>query len=1035
MENNFKINNEKVLGLFPNPTSTLSIPDALISSLKNFGKVVMHYISAISGKSYVEIIEFLGGAIYQDPNEWNEIYNEGWKLSEEYLSGDIYEKIKIAEQANKKYPGIFERNIEALKNVYIEPVDADKIHATLGSPWIPANIIDKFIVDLFGAAPDGYTCFYTKDEMRVKHDKKTGKWVVPHKNRYRNSRSSVKVDSTYGTEQLNALEIIEKTLNSQPIVIKKNPRDSRSSRETVDKVATVLALDKQQLLIKAFLDWIWQDEKRKAMLVEIYNNTYCYIINRVFDGSFLEFPGLSDNINLYTHQRNAVARILFTPNTLLAHEVGSGKTFLMIAAGMELLRTGTTKKNLYVVPNNVMVQWINDFKSAYPSANIFCINNTNFGGKKSNNTLKTIKNGNFDAIIISSSSFDKIYPSKEYYRIKEKIDAPEDMIFFDELGIDALFVDEAHNYKNLNLGISNVKILGISTNGAEKSYKMLEKVRCVQSKPNGRVIFATGTPITNSLTDLFSMQTYLQPEELNKRGLDKFNGWISMFAEIEQNIEVDVDTTKARLAFRFSKFHNLPELVKIFLQVSDFYFIDTSKNIPSFDGYTDIVIPPTEEFKSFLKWISQRIEEVRNGWVPKTEDNMLKIVGDARRAALDIRLINPDSKFTIVSKVYRCAENVFKIYQKTKSQKCTQLVFCDTSVPKNTFNIYDELKRLLTYMGIPQNEIAFIHDAQKDSERKALFKKVKKGKIRILIGSTQKLGVGVNVQDKLIALHHLDIPWRPADVIQREGRIIRQGNTNSEVQIFRYISESSFDAYSWQLLEIKQRFINRILSNTCVERSASDVDDILDYAEAKAIAVGNPHIKERVEIAIELERLMALQGSINMQRISLEKQISEIEELCLKYQKMLEENIADGYYYSETKREYSKDEKTEIEKTIFEAVKVSDMLPREKVLLNYQGFEIVIPTNMIKEKPRIILRKNGEHLIELGKTQKGIIIRIDNKLNSLLKKSENISDTINALHEKEASIKDELDNQVNYYDEIESLRERLDECDSILENS
>ena len=698
-----------------------------------------------------------------------------------------------------------------------------------------------------------------------------------------------------------ALYILERTLNMKTVAVTDEVichTNASGVKRVINKSETVLALEKQQKMIKAFQRWVWKDQKRKERLEIIFENNFSCVRRRIFDGSFLDFPTMSPSVNLYPHQKNAVARILFSPNTLLAHDVGSGKTYIMIAAGMELKRMGLSRKNLYVVPNNIVGQWEKLFSVMYPDSKLLCVEPKNFTPTKRESVLEQIRDEDFDGIIMAYSCFEQIPLSKDFYteqlqetldkiselasntnkatskleRKKEAVrkalsslelamDNMYDTVYFDELGITRLFVDEAHNYKNVPIETKVDKVLGISSKGSKKCRDMMDKVRLVQKQNNGGgVVMATGTPITNSITDAFVMQKYLQSGELGMLDLQSFDSWVGMFAERVTEFEIDVDTSSYRLATRFAKFHNLPELTALLSSIADFHQVDSSIGIPNFDGYKDALISKTSEFAAYLDDISARAELVRKGIVSRSDDNMLKITTDGRKAALDMRLVEPNTSFTYQSKVARCAENVFDIYCETQSDKSTQLIFCDSSTPKSGFNVYDEVKRLLIGMGVPSEEIAFIHDAGTESKREKLFSRLRSGNVRILIGSTFKLGLGVNIQNKLIALHHLDVPWRPADMTQREGRILRQGNENKKVYIYRYITEGSFDAYSWQLLETKQRFISGLLSGSLTERSGSDIEStVLDYAQVKALAVGNPLIKERVETANELTRYLALQ--------------------------------------------------------------------------------------------------------------------------------------------------------------------------------
>lgn len=1055
-----------------------NISDALVKSLTTLGKVDIEFIASVTGSDYKTVITALKGSIYQNPLTWNECFYQGWETADEYLSGNLMQKWKNAKKANRKYNGYFKDNVKAIESVLPPTVATEDIYITLGSPWVPSDIIDDFIEHLFG----GYTTYWcdskrTREYLSVKHDELTGTWEIPQKTRYQHGVTDTEA---YGTSRLEALYILEKTLNMKTVAVKdevKCPTNASGVKRVINKEETLLALEKQQKMIKEFQDWVWKDEERKERLERIFENKYSCVRRRIFDGSFLTFPDLSPNISLFPYQKNAVARILFTPNTLLAHDVGSGKTYIMIASGMELRRMGLSKKNLYVVPNNIVGQWQKIFIEMYPDAKILTVDPKSFVPSKRETVFEKIRDEEFDGIIMAYSCFEQIPLSQEFYidelqDMKEKVndllsdskkitkrlsnkkeklekqlaelattlDNIDSGVFFDELGISRLYVDEAHNYKNVPIETKADNVLGITRGGSKKCKDMLDKVHVVQ-KSGGGVVMATGTPITNSITDAFIMQRYLQNGELGLLDLQNFDSWIGMFAEKSTEFEIDVDTSNYRLATRFSKFHNLPELTTLFSQIADFHHIDKINGIPEFDGYSDAVIGKTQSFEKYLKNISSRADTVRKGVVSKRMDNMLKITTDGRKAALDIRLVDPKEQFTSQSKVFRCAENIFDIYLKTDG---TQLVFCDTSTPKLSFNMYDELKRLLIKKGILSSQIAFVHDATTEAKRNTLFKMMRDGEIRVLIGSTFKLGIGVNVQDKLIAIHHLDVPWRPADMTQREGRILRQGNKNAKVQIFRYITEGSFDAYSWQLLETKQGFITSLLSGSYTQRSGSDVDDaVLNYAEIKALAVGNPLIKKRVETANALSRYYTLQRKLVETRTRLDKEFKELPSK-IEHQKMLvEKAIRDKQCYDEYLKNLPvlatiADKSREAERRkllrekLFDAVKNNELQSKETTVFEYCGFKIILPANMTKEKPFVWLEREGKYYVELGDTEVGGLIRIDNYLNNFDKHIDELKKKLFNLSERKKGIQKELGNDENYADVIAELKEKLAEIDDKL---
>lgn len=1046
---------------------TDSISDALIMSLTTLGKVDIEYISAITGEDYKTVICALKGSIYQNPEKWNECFYKGWETAEEYLSGNLMRKWQVVVDANRKYNNYFLDNKKAIEKILPNTVSTKDIYITLGSPWVPTDIIEDFIEFLLGV---NY-CNGRILNPCVFHDEITGTWQIANKSIY---KSSVAAKSTYGTSKINAIYIIEKTLNMKSVAVMDKvycPQNKSGEKRVINKSETLLAIEKQNKIIKEFQGWVWRDEKRKERLEIIFENQYSCVRKRNFDGSFLNFPNMSSTVNLYSYQKNAVARILFSPNTLLAHDVGAGKTYVMIAAGMELRRMGLSKKNLYVVPNNIISQWKNIFDTMYPTANILCVNAKNFTPKKRENTLERIRDEDFDAIIMTYSCFEMIPISKDFYKeeleeqkelIEKVIKTPDkataalsnrkekvykalaeleatlddlyNSIYFDELGITRLFVDEAHNFKNVPIQTKINNVLGISSKGSKKCKDMMDKVHIIQKQNDGGgVIMATGTPITNSITDAFIMQQYLQSGELAMLDLQNFDSWVGMFAEKTEEFEIDVDTNSYRLATRFSKFHNLPELTTLLASVADFHQIDKSAGIPDFDGYDDELIGKTKDFENYLQDISLRAENVRKGYVNRKDDNMLKITTDGRKAALDLRLVNSNAQSTYQSKAARCAETVFDIYIKTSKKKSTQLIFCDTSTPKKGFNLYDELKKLLIGYGIPESTIAFIHNADTEVKRQKMFLQMRNGDIRVLIGSTFKLGIGVNIQDRLIAIHHLDVPWRPADMTQREGRIIRQGNQNSKVQIFRYITEGSFDAYSWQLLETKQKFISDLLSGSLTERSSSDIQDtVLDYGEVKALAVGNPLVKERVETANELNKYITLQKKLIDNNLTLEKELLELPAQIQNQSRLIEKCKADLEYYTENKRDYSKTERKLFREKLFEGVQNNILTTIEKELMKYQDFSIILPANMDNQKPYIWLKREGKYYVELGNTEVGGLIRIDNFLENLENHLLMLEENLSKLKTRKKSIEEELNKDENYTEQIEECKSKLKRIDKKL---
>ncbi|MBR3278615.1 MAG: DEAD/DEAH box helicase family protein [Lachnospiraceae bacterium] len=1061
-----------------------SIPDALVMSLTTIGSVDIEYMSSITGEDYKTVISALKGSIYQNPETWGECFYKGWETAEEYLSGNLMRKWKAATKANEEYNGYFADNLKAIEKVLPPAVASKDIYITLGSPWVPAEVIDEFIEHLFGESRyfGNMNAERKRNLLGTCHDEITGTWEIPYKNRYWHS---VGVSKTYGTDRIEALQILENTLNMKAVKVtdeQKSLVNKSGVKRVLNRKETVAALEKQKEMIKAFQDWVWTDPARKEKLEMIFENNFSCVRRRIFDGSFLTFPTMAPGVTLYPYQKDAVARIIFTPNTLLAHDVGAGKTYVMIASGQELRRMGLSKKNMYVVPNNLVGQWKSIFALMYPDAKVLCIEPKTFKPDKREGILERVRDDDFDGIIIAYSCFEQIPLSRQCYledlkgqqmevsqlirtkgkatsklskkaeKLAEEINKLEsawldvyDTVCFDELGITRLFVDEAHNFKNVPVETKTTNVLGISTANSKKCRDMLDKVHLIQRRNGGKgVVMATGTPITNSITDAFVMQMYLQSGELALLDLQSFDSWIGMFAERVTEFEIDVDTSSYRLATRFSRFHNLPELTAMLSSFADFHAVDGSADIPLHDGYNDALIGKTREFASYLLLIADRADQVRSGMVSRRDDNMLKITTDGRKAALDLRLIDPSYAFSYQSKVARCAENVADIYLKTSKDMSTQLVFCDSSTPKKGFNLYTELKERLMLLNIPEDQIAFIHDADTEARRSALFRKMRKGEIRILIGSTFKLGLGVNIQDKLIALHHLDVPWRPADMTQREGRILRQGNENKKVYIYRYITEGSFDAYSWQLLETKQRFISSLLSGVLTERSGADIDDtVLDYAEVKALAVGNPLVKERVEASNELMRYRVLQHKLAESRVQMEKELLEIPHK-VRYQKELIAKCEDDIEFCTEWRELNpvvsenkmkkadRERRKDLREAIGAALKDNILQTSETHFFSYRGFDIVLPAGMTAGKPYVWLVRSGKYYVELGDTDVGNLIRIDNALDTLPDRLETLKKGLADLGIRAEDIRAELNKDESYADEIAFYKNKIKEIDEQL---
>lgn len=1045
--------------------------DGLVLSLTNKAKVDIGYIAKTCGITPEKVILDLRGLIYLNPEKWDKNPYIGWETADEYLSGLMSVKLQKAMDASKDYPFLFRKNVLAINKIYPDVASSDEIYAALGSPWIPTTVIDDFVTHLLGC----YGSF-------IMHDNITGTWEVPNTRQYY-SVSNKSLTYTWGTKRCNALRILENSLNLKNPMIYDQTYGLKSDGShgdiyVLNQEETALAQEKQKEMAEEFQKWIWSDPHRKQKLLTIYEDKYSSYVRRKYDGSFLTFPGMSDSIKLFDYQKNAVARILFSKNVLLSHDVGSGKTYEMIAAGMELKRIGISKKILYVVPNNIVGQWFNLFKIIYPKANVLVVEPKNFTPNKRQDMLKTIKNVDFDGIIMAYSCFDLIPLSikskinslenekeninaeqrgistntailsnrkkainKKLLALKEQTKKKEG-ITFDELNIDRIFLDEAHNYKNVPIQTKMSHVLGVNATGSKKCQQMLDKIRYVQSQNNGGgIVMATGTPITNSITEAYILQLYLQPGELNLLDLQSFDAWVSMFAEVTNDFEIDVTTNSYRLATRFSKFHNLPELTSLLSSVADFHKLNKENGLPTFNGYTDIKIDKTNVFTEFLSEISKRADMIRSHLVSRDIDNMLKITTDGRKAALDLRLIDCDKYFfDSNSKVAQCAKNVFMEYCSGYDNKTTQLIFCDSSTPKETFNMYDELSRLLINMGIKPEEIAYIHDATTEKKRASLYEKVRNGEIRILIGSTFKLGLGVNVQDKAKALHHLDIPWRPADMTQREGRILRQGNTNESINIYRYVTEGSFDAYSWQLLETKQKFINDLLSGSLDVRDGDEIDStVLSYGEIKALAIGNPIIKERTEIINEITRLKLIQSKKNAIRLENQRELLEIPSRINIQQDLLDKALQDYDFVKtleikkpEDLNKEEKDNRKDLREKLDDLILNNVLMPFDKCAFDYCGFKVILPKDMSKEKPFVIMQRNGNYKLDMSDSKTGNLIRIDNFVLNFEKKVNEFKNNIENLNQRKVDLEAEILTKDNTYEQINELKKKLIEINERL---
>lgn len=1028
---------------------TSSISDALVYSLKNLGKVDIEYIAKITGSDYQTIINKLKGSIYKDPADVGVKYYEGFKTSDEYLSGNLFKKLEDAKNYNVN--GVYDENIKALEAIMPAGVSSNEIYFNLASPWIPHEIIKEFFETIFVRNSQ-------LEPGELEYDESKGIWDVSI-SKYRVSYSA---GLNYGNDYISAANLFEKVANCQTIALYDYVLRNGKRKRIFNEAATQDALAKASDIEKCFKKFLATKPWLNNELVKVYNEKYGYNVSRTYNGSFLDFPYKNPDVTLFEYQKNAIARIIFNPNTLLAHEVGTGKTYIMIASGEELLRMGLSTKNLYVVPNNIVSQWKNDYKYLYPNSNLLATDVGDYTPDKIVNTLKLIKDGDYNAVIMPQSSFDRIPYSvdketkklaSEYAKLKSKysnsqvipnatvkrlkklreaLDALakspiKEEHSFRNLGFTRLYVDESHNYKNIPIKSSMTMIRGINLEGSDKCQHF--KVICdhFNSLQNGGIILATGTPITNSISDLYNIQRCLQPTDLTITNIVSFDNWIAMYAEFVEEIEVDLNGEGYRPVTRLSKFHNLPELTQILSNIADFYSSSQMDGTPKLNGYKDITIAKSKELAAYIADISKRIEKIRKHQFDEGDDekdNLLKVTSDGRKAALDLRIID-ENKYANYSdgKVRTCAINILNNYIKTNSFKGTQLVFCDISTPKPGFNIYDELKTLLIKYGIPEFEIAFIHDANdSESKRNKLFKAVNDGTIRVLIGSTQKLGTGVNVQQRLYAIHHLDVPWKPSDMIQREGRILRRGNTNEFVEVYRYIAEGSFDAYSWQLLETKQRFIAKLLSNSLSERTKEDVDSVvLDYAEVKALATGNKYLKEHIQLTNELSRLHMLNKKHIENIANVKRELLTIPDRLQVLDDKIEGLAGDVELYDENKVELSKELKIAVRSTIWNGL-IDNLDSTEDVFITkYMGFNIFAPCNSNINSLYLIICGNGKYFLNISNSEVGCLIRLENFLNDLPKK----------LLEAKAERADLINKQVSYKEELEKpsdIIDRINEC-------
>ncbi len=1052
---------------------------ALLECLDNFGLVDILYISKRCGLAPREAAEELKGAIFQDPAffEEKEPYDikKGWVSAPVYCSGNVIEKQKKAIHANIRFPGAFENNIEALKKIVPEKVGINDIHISLGAPWIPADEIRAFI--------NYFLKFKFHAEVTYYPDLKQYKVRPPFE-----GKTSVLNNITYGVPKktggssyLTALEIIEDTLNARTVKVydyvqRSNAKSIYDKEGILNIEKTIEAQEKQRQIEDAFRDYVYSSAARIRRYEEYYNEFIVGYTYTHYDGGFLKLSDLNPEVTLYKHQRDAVARVLLSDsNLLLAHDVGTGKTYEMIVSVHELKRMGRSRKNLLVFPKSVLEDAVQTHRHLYPGDSILAVYPKDFVPAKRQKTLEKIRDGEYVAIYMGYGSFDMIGMSKSYYidrmtreykefedasynasdvyeknALKAKAEAvkkklskfiveadPSKYLSYDALGIDTLVVDEAHNYKNIPIDSHTDGIIGMGGTST-KGKVMLEKAHYTP-----RLIFSTGTPLTNSLADLFTFQTYLQPATLAYHKIGTFDAWISTFGKRETNVECDVDANAKglRLMTRFSSFHNLAELMGLFSQVCDFHHMEPDEEgLPDFDGPINITVPIIPDQKEYIQDLSKRTDDVRKRRVGREEDNLLKITTDGRKAALDIRLVNSQIKLNPwdSTKTHYCAVEVFKLYRENPGS--VQIVFSDIGTPRASgFNIYDLFKDYITALGVPKEEIAFIHDAANEKQRCELFRRMNSGEVRVVVGSTAKLGVGVNVQEKLLAIHHLSVPWRPADMVQRLGRILRKGNTSEKIFEYRYITSGTFDAYSWQILESKQKFISSFLSGTSGKRDSEDIADaVLSYAEVKALAIGNPLLRSRFVASNELERLKIACRTRQRELQDLQALADSAPEKIKDMERRSKEIGKDALRYTVRKERISNEERINFGEELLLSLKENKDREEERVFDRYQGFGIILPAGMCEEFSHVILQaeSGGRYICEmrLDRTPLSVTKAIDRVLEDLLARSRNIKKEADLLKKNARLAKADIAKGNAYIDLIEKQKAVLAKIDKQLED-
>ena len=1065
-------------------TSVDTPSEALAVSIGEHGKVDLPYMAELLGTpgDYGRITTELSGVIFKDPAADPTDLEAGWQMADEYLSGNVRAKLRMAQFAAETNPE-FAVNVEALTKAQPRELEASEIDVRLGATWLDPNIIQKFMTETFQIP------YYLRHAVKVRYSPYTAEWRVEGKTA--TGRGDIISSETYGTSRANAYKILEETLNLKDVRIYDTIEDAEGKpKRVLNKRETMLAQQKQQVIKDAFANWVWQDPQRRIALVKQYNELFNSTRPREYDGSHIHFVGMNPEITLREHQRNAIAHVLYGGNTLLAHEVGAGKTYEMAASAMEAKRLGLCQKSLFVVPNHLTEQWASEFLNLYPNAKLLVARRKDFETANRKKFCARIATGDYDAVIIGHSQFERIPLSYERQEriIQEQIDETlaainelkanagenfsikqmektrktletkleklrsdarkDDVITFEQLGVDRLFVDESHFYKNLFLTTKMRNVAGLSTSEAQKSSDMFGKCRYLDEITGGRgVVFATGTPVSNSMSELYTVMRYLQYGTLQQKGLTHFDCWASTFGETTTAIELAPEGTGYRARTRFAKFFNLPELMSMFKEVADIKTSD-QLHLPVPEAkFETVVAKPSDLQKEMVQELSKRAARIHSGTVDASEDNMLCVTNDGRKIGLDVRLMNPMLPDDPNSKLNVCVQNVLKIWEEGKDQKLTQLLFCDLSTPKNdgNFNVYDDIRKKLVAAGVPENEIEFIHNADTEAKKAALFSKVRSGDVRVLLGSTAKMGAGTNVQSRLVAVHHLDVGWKPSDMTQRNGRIIRQGNMNKEVKVFNYVTEGTFDAYLWQTLENKQRFISQIMTSKSPVRSCEDVDEqALSYAEIKALCAGNPLIKEKMDLDVQVAKLKVLKADHQSQKFRLQDKLltkfpADIQEANahiagLKADAQLAAAHPQGKeeFCGMTIKGVAYDEK----KTAGERLVLAcSELPNaeEKVIGSYRGFELSLRFDAFRTEYQALLKGQRKYTVPLGTDPLGNIIRLDNSLNNFPERITAAENELDTLHQQQAAAQIEVEKPFPQEEELAEKSARLAELNAQLD--